>query len=81
MKKLDGQKIGIAVGSVTAIYMGALGLTAATLNWGSALVRTLSSVYIGYDASFMGMIIGALWGFLDGFILGYLFSWIYNKLE
>lgn len=45
---------------------------------GSSLAR-LGIVYIGYNVSFFGGILGLVWGFIDGFIGGAIFAWVYNR--
>lgn len=44
------------------------------------IVQFLSSIYIGYDLSPIGIVLGMLWGFVDAAIGGLLFAWLYNKL-
>lgn len=44
-------------------------------------VTKLRTVYIGYDVSWGGSLIGFLWGFVDGFIVGVLLAWFYNKFS
>ena len=80
MKQLNAKKISLAVGVTFGLYMLLLGLAAAQ-GWGTALVRTMSSLYWGYDASFVGSLIGFVWGFIDGFIGAYVFVLIYNRLS
>ncbi|GAB4189480.1 MAG: bacteriophage holin [Simkaniaceae bacterium] len=48
--------------------------------WGNAYVETLSSIYIGYDASFIGGIVGGIWAFADGVIGGLVFAFFYNLI-
>ena len=50
------------------------------LDYGSAFLELLASVYPGYAAtsSFAQVIIGTLYGFADGFIGGLILAWIYN---
>jgi hypothetical protein len=71
--------LGVAIGVLWAAYVLFCGITA-MFGWGVALVHTLSSLYLGYDASIPGAIIGALWGFVDGYIAGFVIAWLYNKL-
>ena len=40
----------------------------------------LSRVYLGYDISPLGSVIGLAWGFADGLIGGVIFAWLYNLL-
>lgn len=56
-----------------------LGITA-LFGWGAQLVSILGNLYIGYNASMLGILIGALWAALDGFVFGFLFAVIYNWL-
>ena len=46
--------------------------------WGSELVKSLGSLYIGYAPTGVGSIVGLVWGFADGFVTGLLIAWIYN---
>jgi hypothetical protein len=42
-----------------------LGILAMTINYGVDFVNAISKLYIGYDATIAGIIIGAIWGFFD----------------
>lgn len=57
---------------ITALIAGCCG------NWGGAFMSVMSSVYIGYDANFIGALAGLGWGLVDGFIGGFIFAWLYN---
>jgi len=35
---------------------------------------------VGYSATIVGILIGAVWGFIDAFIGGVVLAWLYNKL-
>lgn len=41
---------------------------------------TLKFIYVGFNYTYLGGIIGLVWGFCDGLIGGALFAWLYNKL-
>jgi len=69
--------LGVAIGVLWAIYVAFVGI-AAMFGWGNAIVDALASLYIGYAASIIGAIIGAVWAFVDGFIAGVVIAWIYN---
>jgi hypothetical protein len=77
MNKCQPLALGIAVGVLWAIYVFFAGIVA-IFGWGTTLVTTLASLYIGYGASIVGAIIGAVWAFIDGFIAGVIIAWIYN---
>jgi hypothetical protein len=79
MGKLNVKAVALAAGITWAIYMGFCGWTA-MFGWGKGIVEVMSSVYIGYSASFLGGIIGAVWGFADGLIGGAIFALIYNRI-
>ena len=49
--------------------------------WGNAFLSTMASIYIGYEPSFIGGIIGGIWGFGDGFIGGALVAFFYNMFK
>lgn len=42
---------------------------------------TLGAIYIGFNLSVAGSLIGLAWGFVDGVIGGGLLAWLYNKLS
>jgi hypothetical protein len=77
MEKLRIIPLAVAFGAVWAFGMLFLAWAAA-FGWGTALVELMGSLYIGYGASFLGGIIGALWAFVDGAIAGALIALIYN---
>jgi hypothetical protein len=78
---LEPKRLGFAFGILKSLGFGLLALLATTLGWGSALVRMLGSVFLGYEASLLGVFFGLIWGFACGFIAGYVFALIYNKAE
>ena len=80
MQKLNASALGIALGISWVACIVFVGITA-MFGWGTAWVEGLSSLYIGYQASILGIIIGSCWAFLDGFIGGVMIAWIYNKIN
>lgn len=70
--------LGMAVGIVWGVSAFLLAILSMHFNYGTPVVRLLSSVYIGYVSTFGGAFIGLLWGFVDGFVGGALIAWIYN---
>ena len=79
MAKLNVKAFGLAVGIVWSVGMFVLGIIAMAFGWGGKFVEILSSLYIGYKATFLGSIIGAVWGFIDAGIGGIIVAWLYNK--
>ena len=68
VNKLNGLSLGLAIGITCAVYALFLGVAAWLFGWGTSVVEVLASLYIGYDATFLGAIIGTIWAFVDGFI-------------
>ena len=62
---------GLAIFLITAVFI--LGdLTGNTL-------RKLHNIFIGYEITWLGAVIGLAWGFVSGLIGGIVFSGIYNS--
>jgi len=80
MNKLDVKALGLTLGIVWGGGMFLLGLTALLGGWGTQWVRAMGSLYIGYEPTVVGSIIGGAWGFVDAGIGGLLIAFIYNKL-
>lgn len=71
---------GLAVGLTWALAVFLLGIAAGLFDWGVTVVAVLSSLYIGYEPSFVGSVAGTVWAFADGFIGGVIVAWLYNRL-
>lgn len=78
MQKLDAKAMALSIGIVWSalIFLSAF---MAMLGWAVDMVDVLGSLYIGYQATFAGAIIGALWAFIDGYVGGLIVVWLYNK--
>ena len=76
--KLSACALGLSLGLVGALSMLALGLLAWHFNVGKEMVALIGSLYVGFDATPKGALMGALWGGLDWLIGGLLIAWIYN---
>ncbi|MBW3019293.1 bacteriophage holin [Candidatus Woesearchaeota archaeon] len=70
--------LALSVGLVWAISVLILSLTSKFLNYGLAFTGPLQSVYVGYELSLIGIVVGVAWAFLDGFIGGAIVAWVYN---
>jgi hypothetical protein len=77
---LGVMSMGVALGVTSALVVFFIGITTAVFGWGALVVQVLSTLYIGYEPSFIGSVTGAVWAFVDGFIGGMLFAWIYKRL-
>ncbi len=78
--KLSGIGFALAGGIYWGLAMVLAGWTS-IFGWGTAFVVANSSLYIGYESSFIGGIIGGIWGFATGFIAGGVFSYFYNMFR
>lgn len=78
-KKLNILACTISAGLVWAISVLLAGWFS-IFGWGNAFVLVMKSIYIGYDPTFVGGIIGGIWAFFDGAIAGLLFSFFYNLI-
>lgn len=78
--KLDVVAVTVAIAVTWGAGVLFLGLAAWTINWGTAAVASLGSVYLGYAPTFWGSIIGMLWALVDGAIAGAIYAWIYNAI-
>jgi hypothetical protein len=79
-KKHDCKRLPWVLGILGAFYTILLALMSRLFGMGTPLVHIMRSLYLGYDTTFLGIVIGALWGFIDLYILGLLFEWLYHKL-
>jgi hypothetical protein len=79
MNQCQPLALGVAIGVLWALYVFCVGITA-MFGWGVALVNVLASLYIGYGASIIGAIVGAVWAFVDGLVAGVIIAWVYNKV-
>jgi hypothetical protein len=81
MNKLNVKALGLTLGIVWGAGMLLLGLMSDFWNWGLDFVTLMGSVYVGYNSTLGGVLIGTVWGFCDGVICGVLIAWVYNKLS
>ncbi len=79
MQKFNLWKFCLALGIVWGVASLLAGWFAA-LGWGELYVRVMASIYIGYEPSFLGGIIGGVWGFFDAAVFGLALAFIYNVL-
>ena len=77
---LNASKFGLALGIICGLAMLIVGLTATYAGYGVAIVELCSSLYIGYDITLVGSIVGGIWGFFYGAILGGFFAIVHNRI-
>lgn len=79
--KINAHALGLTLGVVWGAAALIVGLTALWFDYGSAVVELIGTVYVGYDATFGGAIIGGIWGFIDAYIGGAIVGWLYNSFS
>ena len=79
--KLNKLNLGLAAGLTFGLGFFLLGLGATYFDWGTPIVELIGSGYVGYEATFIGAVAGAVWGFVDGLVGGYIFAWFYNMVS
>ena len=78
--KLDVRAFGLACGIVWGLCMLSIGLIDTFSTWGAGIGQVMSTLYLGYEPTIPGSIIGGAWGFVDAGVGGLVVAWIYNKL-
>ena len=79
MARLDVKAFGLACGLLWGLAMFLLGIIDMLTKWGDGWGALMSTVYIGYQPTIIGSLIGGLWGFVDAGIGGLVLAWLYNK--
>lgn len=77
--KISVKATAFAFGLTWALGVLLLGLMS-IFGWGQKAVEVLGSIYLGYQPTVFGSLIGAIWAFVDGFLGGLVFAWLYHKL-
>ncbi len=78
--KLNVRAFAVAFGVCWGV--GIFLLTWWVIAWGGATGQpsVLARIYIGYNVSPLGSIIGFAWGAIDALIAGAIFAWLYNTI-
>jgi hypothetical protein len=76
--RLSPSAFGLSLGVVWGASVLIMGLLAHYFAYGTGFVTAVGVVYIGYEPSIMGSLIGALFGFIDALVGGALIAWLYN---
>lgn len=80
MAKLDVKAFGLAVGIFWGASLFIMGIVNMLSGYGAAYVEFMATIYIGYKATVLGSITGAMVGFIDAGIGAAIVAWLYNKL-
>jgi len=79
-ESVNPRALGFALAVLWAGAVAVLGITS-RIGWGDRWRDLLADVYVGYDESASGTVVGAAWAFADGFAGGYALGWLYNKFD
>lgn len=77
-QKLKPFAFGLALGLLWGFSVFFMGLMAYIYSYGKPFVEAMSTLYLGYEPSIYGSIIGGVMGFVDAFIAGVILIWLYN---
>ncbi len=70
--------LGISLGVVVGLMMMLFAWAGLYWKYGLEFIEKLSHLYIGYNYTLIGGLVGFGWGFLEGFIIGFIIGFIYN---
>ncbi|MDF1646747.1 MAG: bacteriophage holin [Legionellaceae bacterium] len=76
--RLSPLAFGLSLGVLWGASVLIMGLLAHYFSYGSEFVGAMGVIYVGYEPSIMGGIIGGLFGFIDALVAGALIAWLYN---
>lgn len=77
---LDAKKFGLAAGILWGACLFVFTIIAYFTGYAYSWLMMWSHIYLGYNISLLGSIVGLVYGFFDGFVCFFLFAWLYNKL-
>lgn len=80
-QKLDTLSFGIALSLTWGTLITVLGLFSTLTGQATEVVNAIETLYIGYEPTLTGTLIGTTWALIDGLIVGLLFATIYNKTK
>lgn len=78
--KLSVKAFGLTCGIILGLFMFLVTAVFILADLSGQTLVKLHNIFIGYDITWLGAIIGLAWGFVVGFIGGVIFSGIYNSL-
>jgi hypothetical protein len=79
-RQVDGRALGVAMGLLWSGAIVVLGITA-RVGWGDDWRELLADVYLGYDSTSKGLVVGSFWAFADAFVGAYTLAWLYNRIR
>jgi len=79
--KLNTRAFALSAGILLGVVILVITVLFIIFNQEGVQLAKLHKLFIGYQVSWVGAILGLLWGFVYGVIGGWIFAWLYNKLE
>ena len=79
--KLNKRAYALSTGIILGVAIFVLTLVFLIFNHEGEQLAKLHKLFIGYQVTWWGAVLGLLWGFIYGVIGGWIFAWLYNKLE
>ncbi len=76
--RLSPLALGLSLGVIWGVSVFIMGLLAQYYSYGTGFVGAMGVIYVGYEPSIMGSLIGGLFGFIDALVGGALIAWLYN---
>ena len=70
--------LGLSLGVLWGVSVLVVGLIATYFSYGRPFVEALGVMYLGYQPSVWGSILGGVFGFIDAFLGGLVIAWLYN---
>ncbi|UTC24433.1 bacteriophage holin [Candidatus Comchoanobacter bicostacola] len=77
-QKISPLAFGLSFGILWAIGLVIISILALYTGFAMSMVNVFSTLYLGYELTILGVIIGTLWAFVDAFIGGFLVAYLYN---
>ncbi|MFH0758461.1 MAG: hypothetical protein V2B15_14330 [Bacteroidota bacterium] len=79
--KLNKRAFALSSGIILGVVIFVITVVFIIFNQEGIQLAKLHKLFIGYQVTWVGAILGLLWGFVYGVISGWIFAWLYNKLE
>ena len=78
---INAKNFGLAGGILWSLSLLCCALLNMFFSYGSMWMTLIADVYLGFEITPLGIIVGMVWAFFDAFIGLAIFAWIYNKLN
>ena len=79
--KLNKRAFALSTGIILGIAILVITLVFLIFNQEGIQLAKFHKLFIGYQVTWGGALLGLLWGIIYGVIGGWIFAWLYNKLE